>query len=93
GFGMPATEALACGVPTLISTDGALKEVTGGAALAADPTSLEDIAAGLQLLLTDKALREELAVSGPIQAARFTWEAAARTVLGVYEGVAAQFSE
>ncbi|HYO49391.1 MAG TPA: glycosyltransferase family 1 protein [Chloroflexia bacterium] len=90
GFGMPAAEALACGVPTLVSTGGALKEVTGDAALAADPTSSEDIAAGLQRLLTDEALREELAVSGPIQATRFTWEAAARTVLGVYEGVAAQ---
>lgn len=88
GFGMPAAEALACGVPTLVSTDGALKEVTGDAALAVDPTSLEDIAAGLQRLLTDEALREELALSGPIQAAQFTWEAAARTVLGVYEGVA-----
>ena len=87
GFGMPAAEALACGVPTLISTDGALKEVTGEAALAADTRSVEEIASGLRRLLADEALREELAVAGPIQAARFTWEAAARTVLGVYESL------
>ncbi len=87
GFGMPAAEALACGVPTLVSTDGALKEVTGDAALSADPTSIEEIASSLQRLLTDEALRAELAGAGPIQAARFTWEAAARTVLGAYEGV------
>jgi glycosyltransferase involved in cell wall biosynthesis len=87
GFGMPAAEALACGVPALVSTDGALKEVTGDAALAADPTSLDEIASGLQRLLSDEALREELSRAGPLQAARFTWEAAARTVLGVYEGV------
>lgn len=87
GFGMPAAEALACGVPTLVSTDGALKEVTGDAALAADPTSVEEIATSLQRLLTDEALRQKLTQAGPIQAARFTWEAAARTVLGVYEGV------
>jgi glycosyltransferase involved in cell wall biosynthesis len=86
GFGMPAAEALACGVPTLVSTDGALKEVAGDAALAADPTSVEEIATSLQQLLTDEALRHKLSQAGPIQAARFTWEAAARTVLGVYEG-------
>ncbi|MDQ3706370.1 MAG: glycosyltransferase family 4 protein [Chloroflexota bacterium] len=87
GFGLPAAEALACGVPTLVSTDGALKEVTDEAALAADPRSIEEIASNLQRLLTDEALREELAQAGPRQVARFTWEAAARTVLSVYEGL------
>jgi glycosyltransferase involved in cell wall biosynthesis len=87
GFGMPVAEALACGVPTLVSTDGALKEVTGDAALAADPTSLDELASSLHRLSSDEALREELSGAGPLQAARFTWEAAARTVLSVYEGV------
>jgi glycosyltransferase involved in cell wall biosynthesis len=87
GFGLPAAEALACGVPTLVSTDGALKEVTGDAALAADPRSTEEIASNLLRLLTDEVLREGLAQAGPVQVARFTWEAAARTVLSVYEGL------
>lgn len=86
GFGMPVAEALSCGVPTLVSTDGALKEVTGDAALAVDALSVEDIAMGLQRLLTDETLRQQLSYSGPAQAARFTWEAAARTVLDVYNG-------
>ncbi len=89
GFGMPAAEALACGVPTLVSKDGALLEVVGDAALTVNAQSVEDIALGLERLLTDEALREKLAQAGPPQAARFTWEAAAQTVLQVYEQVGA----
>jgi glycosyltransferase involved in cell wall biosynthesis len=89
GFGLPAAEALACGTPTLVSTDGALREVVGNAAVAVDPRSVEEIAAGLERLLLDEALRARLAEFGPRQVARFTWEAAARTVLGVYEKVGA----
>jgi glycosyltransferase involved in cell wall biosynthesis len=87
GFGLPAAEALACGVPSLVSTDGALAEVVGDAALKVDPHSVEDIASGLHRLLTDDALRSDLSAKGPAQAAPFTWDAAARTVLDVYRKV------
>jgi glycosyltransferase involved in cell wall biosynthesis len=89
GFGLPAAEALACGKPTLVSRDGALHEVVGDAALAVDARSVEDIAAGLERLLLDEALRARLAELGPGQVAPFTWEAAARTVLDVYTKVGA----
>ncbi len=85
GFGLPAAEAMACGTPTLVSTDGALKEVVGEAALKVDPTSVEEIASGLERLLNDEALRDNLRNAGLPQVARFTWEAAAQAVLGVYE--------
>jgi len=84
GFGLPAAEAMACGTPTLVSTDGALAEVTGEAALAVDPQSVESIASGLQRLIEDEALRAKLAEEGPKQVARFTWEASAQKVLNVY---------
>jgi glycosyltransferase involved in cell wall biosynthesis len=88
GFGLPAAEALACGVPTLVSTDGALAEVVGDAALKVDPHSVEEIASGLHRLLTDNALRSDLSAKGPAQVAPFTWDAAARTVLDIYRRVA-----
>jgi glycosyltransferase involved in cell wall biosynthesis len=84
GFGLPAAEAMAGGVPTLVSTDGALAEVTGKAALAVDPHSVESIAGGLQRLIEDEALRAKLAEEGPRQVAQFTWEASAEKVLSVY---------
>ncbi|MFL5733162.1 MAG: glycosyltransferase family 4 protein [Chloroflexia bacterium] len=89
GFGLPAAEALACGTPTLVSTDGALREVVGDAAVAVDPRSVEEIADGLERLLLDEGLRARLREQGPVQVARFTWEAAARKVLDVYEKVGA----
>lgn len=87
GFGLPAAEALACGVPTLVSNDGALSEVVGDAALKVDARSVDDIAGGLARLLEDEPLRDRLAEAGPRQVAQFTWEAAARTVLDVYAKV------
>jgi glycosyltransferase involved in cell wall biosynthesis len=87
GFGIPAAEALACGVPALVSTDGALAEVVGEAALKVDARSVREIADGLHRLLTDEELRARLSKRGPEQAARFTWDEAARKVLEVYERV------
>lgn len=87
GFGLPAGEALACGVPTLVSTDGALSEVVGEAALAVDPLSVEAIARGMERLLVDEELRSRLREEGPGRAARFTWDRAAETVLDVYHRV------
>ncbi len=84
GFGLPAAEAMACGTPTLVSTDGALAEVTGEAALAVDPQSVDSIADGLQRLIEDKDLRARLAEAGPKQVAEFTWQASAEKVLKAY---------
>jgi glycosyltransferase involved in cell wall biosynthesis len=85
GFGLPAAEALACGTPTLVSTDGALAEVVGDAALAVDPHSTEAITLGLRRLLEDDNLRARLQAEGLAQVAQFAWDAAAEKVLAVYE--------
>ncbi|MDQ5823583.1 MAG: glycosyltransferase family 4 protein [Chloroflexota bacterium] len=87
GFGLPAAEALACGVPTLVSRDGALAEVVGEAALKVDERSVEAIAAGLERLWRDEELRSRLSDAGPRRVSRFTWQSAARTVLEVYKGL------
>ena len=84
GFGLPAAEALACGVPTVVSNDGALSEVVGDAAVKVDAMSVESIADGLASALYDETLRARLRAEGPPRVAMFTWEAAARTMLGVY---------
>jgi glycosyltransferase involved in cell wall biosynthesis len=86
GFGLPAAEALACGTPTLVSRDGALREVVRDAAVIVDAESVDDIAQGLTQVVCDTELRERLRRAGPRQVARFTWDEAAKTVLQVYRG-------
>jgi glycosyltransferase involved in cell wall biosynthesis len=85
GFGLPVAEALACGVPVLTSRDTAMAEVAAGAALLVDPQDTTTIAAGLEMLLERPDARRQFAEHGVARSAIFTWEAAARQVLGLYE--------
>jgi len=78
GFGVPALEGLACGVPVLTSRVSAIPEVVGEAALMVDPTDSAAIAAGLRRLLEDADLRAALRPAGLEQARLFTWERAGR---------------
>jgi len=85
GFGLPPLEAMACGVPVLTTHAASLPEVVGEDAVVADPYSPESIAAGLEQLYTDEALRQKLREAGPKRAAQFTWERSAEQLYAVYQ--------
>jgi glycosyltransferase involved in cell wall biosynthesis len=78
GFGLPVIEAMACGTPVLASDVSALPETAGDAALLVDPNSTEGIAAAIQRLLTDAALRGRLRSAGLSRAGTFSWDETAR---------------
>jgi glycosyltransferase involved in cell wall biosynthesis len=84
GFGLPALEGMAAGVPVVAAARGALPEVCGDAALLVEPTR-EGIAAGLRAVLEDEEVARRLGEAGPARAAGFTWAKAARATLAVYE--------
>lgn len=84
GFGLPPLEAMRLGVPTIVSTAGALPEICGDGAVQVDPDDEVALASQLARLEDDPQAREELARKGRARAARFTWEAAARGVLALY---------
>jgi glycosyltransferase involved in cell wall biosynthesis len=77
GFGLPPLEAMACGVPVLVSRAASLPEICGDAALYCDPHDVGDIARQLQRLLRDAELRARLIRAGPERARQFSWDAAA----------------
>jgi glycosyltransferase involved in cell wall biosynthesis len=87
GFGMPVLEAMASGVPVVTSNTAALVEVARGAALTVDPDDPKAIAAAIEQLLLDAALRRRLSALGLEVAARHRWDAAARSLLGAFRRI------
>jgi glycosyltransferase involved in cell wall biosynthesis len=93
GFGLPVLECMACGVPVICSTAGALPEVAGDAAEMVDPDHVEDMAKALHRVLDDPAVWRRLADAGLARAAEFSWTRAARETLAVYESLARPSAE
>lgn len=83
GFGLPALEAMACGIPVITSNSTSLPEVVANAALLVDPLSVENIASAINVISVDAGLREKLIERGLAQASLFTWEKTCALVLGV----------
>lgn len=81
GFSLPAIEAMACGVPLVATTGGALPEVVGTdgeTALTVPPGDPSALATALLRLLDDAALRARVGAAGRERVLdRFTWRATA----------------
>ncbi len=76
GFGLPALEALACGIPCLLSDTPGHREIAGDAASYFRQGDVEALAEALPLLTTEQA-RQRARREGPARAARFDTESVA----------------
>lgn len=80
GFGLPALEGMASGVPVVASQTTSLAEVVGDAGVQVDPLDVDAIRDGLRRAVTDDQLRAQLAIAGPARAAEFSWDAVGHRV-------------
>lgn len=99
GWGFPPQEAMACGVPVIVSNGGALPEVVGEAGKII-PFSMPDLKKRLfddefidQLskeivnVITNKDMQEQMKTAGLERVKAFTWDQVAKSTELVYESV------
>lgn len=85
GFGMPAGEAMACGVPVISTTGGALPEVVGEAGILVPPGDADALRDSITALLDDPERRRSLGEAGLARVSQsLTWRHAAEKTVEVY---------
>jgi glycosyltransferase involved in cell wall biosynthesis len=89
GFGLPVLEAMAAGVPVVMSNIPVLAEVAGTSALMVAPSDVGAWASALVDVVTDRALASRLSAAGTAAARRASWQHGARALSDLLSDVAA----
>lgn len=85
GFGLPAAEAMACALPVISTTGGALPEVVGDAGLLVPPGDAPALAQGIQTVLRNPDFRQTLGNQARARIlGSFSWNLAAEKTVRVY---------
>lgn len=90
GFGLPAGEALACGIPLICSDGGALPEVVGDAALLVKAGDVNELARSIRHLLTNENACEALSLAGRLHSLQhLSWQVVGEQLSDYYHQILA----
>jgi glycosyltransferase involved in cell wall biosynthesis len=90
GFGLPAGEAMACGVPVISTDGGALPEIVGDAGVIVPSANADAMADAIARLLEDESERLRLSAAGRQRILdRFSWSVCAAQMVDYYRKVIA----
>jgi glycosyltransferase involved in cell wall biosynthesis len=88
GFGLPVGEAMACAVPVISTTGGALPEVVGDAGILVPPADPMALARAIREILDNPDRAKELGLAGYQRVlTQFTWSKAAQKTVAAYREV------
>jgi glycosyltransferase involved in cell wall biosynthesis len=85
GFGLPVLEAMRLGTPVISARGSSLTEVGGDAALWVDATDDVDLAAKIDLVLSDAHVSAAMRAASLARAACFSWDATARQTVEAFD--------
>jgi len=90
GFGFQPLEAMAVGTPVVASSVTSLPELVGQSGLLVNPYNSDELARGLDAVLENSDISENLIKKGLARAQTITWEATAGIILNTFNSLAAK---
>jgi glycosyltransferase involved in cell wall biosynthesis len=85
GFGLPALEAMQCGVPVITSNTSSLPEVIGDAGVMLDPEDADGLCQSVLRLYRSSSLRETMTLQSLARAKEFSWEKCVQETIAAYK--------
>lgn len=87
GFGMPILEAQATGLPVITSNVSSMPEIAGNGAFFIDPYSVDSLRVGIQTLIENQTLREQVVNNGYTNVKRFSRSVVAGAYKKIYDSI------